>query len=91
MNRKELIKKISKKYEVSQEFSSQMCDAVFETINEELNAGHDIYIYGFGYFKHKTYKGKKFRHPVTKEIKIGEDRVDIVFKRSRGVENLEEN
>jgi len=91
VNRKELIKKIAKKYEVSQEFAMQMCDAVFGTINEELNSGQDVYIYGFGHFKHKTFKGKKFRHPKTKELMIGEERTDVVFKRSRGVERLEEN
>jgi len=91
MNRKELIKKIAQKYEVSQDFAMHMCEAVFETINDELNSGNDVYIYGFGNFKHKVYKGKKFLHPITKEINFGADRTEVVFKRSRGVDKIQAN
>ena len=82
MNRKEFVKIVAKKYDTTQDFAKQICAAVFDTLNEQLDNGNDVYIYGFGSFKHETRKGKQLRHPKTGELMLIPEKDVISFKRS---------
>lgn len=82
MNRKEFIKIVAKRYDTTQDFAKQICDAVFDTLNVQLNEGKDVYIYGFGTFKHDIRKGKQLRHPKTGELMTIPDKDIVVFKRT---------
>ena len=56
MNKKELIEKISVEQNVTKARAEEMVNAIFSTIVDELKAGENVKIPGFGNFVVKTRK-----------------------------------
>lgn len=56
MNKKELVEKISVEQNVTKARAEEMVNAVFSTIVDELKAGENVKIPGFGNFVVKTRK-----------------------------------
>lgn len=93
MNRKEFAKKFAERYNTTQMLAFDMCEAVFETLGHLLDVGEDVYIYGFGTFKHEVRKPKVVRHPKSGELMTIPEKHIISFKRatsSKEQENEEE-
>lgn len=90
MNKKEFSKIVAKKFDLSQEYSLDLVRAVFATLSEVLNEGHNVYIYGFGTFKHKVRKAKRLRHPKTGEMIEMPEKKIIAFSETPSVFSDEE-
>lgn len=82
MNRKAFARIFADKYDITQDLAKQMCYSVFETLNEQLLQGEDVYIFNFGTFKHKTKKAKTVRHPKTGELMVIPEKTVITFVKS---------
>lgn len=83
MNRKEFAKILADKYDIAQALACDMCDAVFNTLSEELDKGEDVYIYNLGTFKQNLKKAKNVRHPITGEMMTIPERKVVSFKRAQ--------
>ena len=82
MTKKELIAVAAKNAGVSQKAAAAIVDDIFNSIANELIAGEDVTLTGFGSFKVKTRAARSGRNPRTKEtVEIPESKV-IVFKPS---------
>lgn len=84
MTKKEFAKIVADKFSIAQYEALDTVDAVFETLNEVLDKyDEDVYICGFGTFKHKIRKEKQVRHPGTGEMTFVPERKVVVFERSK--------
>ena len=63
MNKKELIREVSKKTGVKKAETEVMLDAVLDTILETLLTGDDVKIVDFGVFETKTRAARKMVNP----------------------------
>lgn len=80
MNKKGLIKQISKKTNLSQKEASQALNAMIETIEKTLAKGEKVTLVDFGSFGVEYRKPRKGRNPKTNtEVSI-EEKVVVKFK-----------
>lgn len=63
MNKADLINKVSAKVELTKTKTSEVIDAVVESIKESLNAGEKVTLVGFGTFQTASRKERKGRNP----------------------------
>ena len=76
MNKKELIEKISIEQNVTKARAEEMVNAIFSTIVDELKAGENVKIPGFGNFVVKTRKQRTAIIPTTnKKVIVPEYKV----------------
>ena len=67
MNKNELVSAVAEKAGLSKADAASAVDAVFETVQNELKAGGDIRLAGFGSFSVSHRKATKGRNPATRE------------------------
>lgn len=72
MNKKELISKVARKTGQTRENTSQLLDAVIETITESLSNETEVRLNGFGRFYVKPYKARTIHAPNAKEVFVPE-------------------
>ena len=71
MNKAELVKKLSKKTDLTQGAAADVIDAIFDTtpgqgiIAVELDTGREVSIFGFGKFGTKRRSARSGRNPAT--------------------------
>ena len=69
-NKRQLANKLSKKTMLSQKESLEVVEALFELIKEELVAGSDVSVVGFGKFYLYEHAPRPVRNPKTQEPMI---------------------
>lgn len=67
MNKKELVKAISEKLEITQKAAGEQLDAILDVITEELVNGGEVKITGFGTFSVAERAAREGRNPATGE------------------------
>ena len=67
MNKKDLIKEVAKKSEVSQVACEKVLAAILETVSETLAAGDKVQLIGFGTFETKKRAARNGINPLTKK------------------------
>lgn len=71
MNKTEFIARIAEAVDISKQEATAAVDAVFNTISDELAAGNNVQIVGFGNFEVRERSARKGRNPQTgEEIEI---------------------
>ena len=83
MTKTELIKKVSKRFLLTQPEVKEIIKYFLDQIISELQKGDRVYLRGFGYFDTKIRKAKRVRHPKTKKILTIPEHKDIDFKPSK--------
>lgn len=87
MNKSELIDAIAEKAEIQKTQAANALDKIIETITEQLSAGNDITLVGFGTFTTKKREARTGRNPQTgKPIQI-EASTTPVFKPGKGLKD----
>lgn len=85
MNKPELVSKIAEKAGISQKTASDAFTATFEVIKEQMVAGEEIMVVGFGTFCTRVREAHEGRNPQTGEkIQIAESTLPV-FKSSRAL------
>ena len=80
MNKKELVKQISRKTDLTQREANIAINAMLETIEKTLAAGEKVTLVDFGTFDVEYRKARKGRNPKTNvEIPI-EEKIVVKFK-----------
>lgn len=67
MNKAELVKKVSEQVGMTQKNTMEVVEAVFDTIAEEMAAGEEVAIFGFGKFTTVEKSERTARNPKTNE------------------------
>lgn len=67
MNKKELVKAISEKLEITQKAAGEQLDVILDVITEELVNGGEVKITGFGTFSVAERAEREGRNPATGE------------------------
>ena len=67
MNKKELVKAMAEKLEITQKAAGEQLDAILEIITEELVNGGEVKISGFGTFSVAERAAREGRNPATGE------------------------
>lgn len=68
MNKSELIKVFSEKFDIRLEAATEIVGLFFDAIRKTLLDGDRVEIRGFGAFKMKQYKGYRGRNPKTGKV-----------------------
>ncbi|HGJ5856275.1 HU family DNA-binding protein [Arsenophonus nasoniae] len=68
MNKTELINQIADKTSLTKKDSEKALNAFIETVTEELKAGNEVQLVGFGSFQVKQRAAREGRNPQTGEI-----------------------
>lgn len=68
MNRKELVRAVSKKLDYTQKDILEVLDVTFDTIAEVLKSGDEVNYTNFGRFTRKEAKARQRVNPQTKEL-----------------------
>ena len=80
LSKKDLISKVAEKAKETKVTVEKVTDAYHDVVKEELKAGNEIYIKGFGTYTNKTRSAREGRNPSTgKPIHI-EEKKTIKFK-----------
>ena len=86
-NKAELVDRVAKKTQLTKKDVSAVVDALFETIQEALQAGEKVQVIGFGNFEVRERAARKGRNPQTgKEIKIKASKVPA-FKAGKALKD----
>ena len=67
MNKKELVKVMAEKLEITQKAAAEQLDVILETITEELVNGGEVKLSGFGTFSVSERAEREGRNPQTGE------------------------
>lgn len=88
MNKKELIRCVSKKTQLSQTNAEAVVEAVFNTISNEISKGNTVQISGFGSFEVRERAAREGFNLRTKEkITIAASKKPV-FKPSKVLKNM---
>ncbi len=88
MNKKDLVKKVhSQAYKLTRDEVRVLIDLMFDAIAEELIAGNEINVRGFGRFFVETQKEKVILHPRTREKIITSPKL-IRFRPSKNLKRV---
>ena len=75
-NKAELVDRVAKKTQLTKKDVSAVVDALFETIQEALQAGEKVQVIGFGNFEVRERAARKGRNPQSgEEIQIEASKV----------------
>ena len=87
MNKKELVKAISERLEITQKAAGEQLDVILDVITEELVNGGEVKISGFGTFSVAERAAREGRNPATGEtIQIAASRTPK-FKAATALKN----
>ncbi|PAV07705.1 DNA-binding protein [Arsenophonus sp. ENCA] len=68
MNKTEFISKVAEKSSLSKKDTEKAVNAFSETVTEELKAGNDVQLVGFGSFQVKQRAAREGRNPQTGKV-----------------------
>ena len=88
MNKKDLVKAISSKTDVSQKNVSAVLDGFVQVVTEALQQGQKVFLSGLGKFEVRKRAARTARNPKTGEVVKVPKRNVAVFKASK---NLKES
>lgn len=78
MNKSELVAAMAEKAEMSKKDTMTALDALLEVVSEQLEAGNEVALTGFGTFKTRVQAARTGRNPQTGEtIQIAEKTVPV--------------
>ena len=90
-NKAELVDRVAKKTQLTKKDVSAAVDALFETIQEELQAGEKVQVIGFGNFEVRERAARKGRNPQSgEEIQIEASKVPA-FKAGKALKDAVKN
>lgn len=87
MNKSELIDAIAEKAEIPKTQAANALDKLLETITEQLSAGNDITLVGFGTFTTKKREARTGRNPQTGASMQIEASTTPAFKPGKGLKD----
>ena len=87
-NKKQLAVKLSKRTLLTQKESVQVVEELFGCIIEELVAGNDVSLVGFGKFYLYEHSPRPVRNPKTQEPMMLDSYKSLRFKSSDKIKNL---
>jgi nucleoid DNA-binding protein len=88
MTRKDLAKVVAEETGLPLTKSERVVRKIFEAITEELKYKKKVSIAGFGTFYWREYKGRKVKHPRTKEEIEIPNRFRLEFEATRNLRYL---
>jgi DNA-binding protein HU-beta len=68
MHKRELIARVARRTSLTQKQAREALDAIFDITTEALIAGEPVALTGFGRFELREYKGRRIRHPQTRQL-----------------------
>lgn len=78
MNKSELVAAMAEKAEITKKNAGEALDALLEIVSEQLEAGNEVALTGFGTFKTRVQAARTGRNPQTGEtIQIAEKTVPV--------------
>lgn len=78
MNKSELVAAMAEKAEITKKDAGEALDALLEIVSEQLEAGNEVALTGFGTFKTRIQAARTGRNPSTGEtIQIAEKTVPV--------------
>ena len=87
----ELVDRVAKKTQLTKKDVSAVVDALFETIQEALQAGEKVQVIGFGNFEVRERAARKGRNPQSgEEIQIEASKVPA-FKAGKALKDAVKN
>lgn len=90
-NKTELVDRVAKKTQLTKKDVSAAVDALFETIQEALQAGEKVQVIGFGNFEVRERAARKGRNPQSgEEIQIEASKVPA-FKAGKALKDAVKN
>lgn len=90
-NKAELVDRVAKKTQLTKKDVSAVVDALFETIQEALQAGEKVQVIGFGNFEVRERATRKGRNPQSgEEIQIEASKVPA-FKAGKALKDAVKN
>ena len=90
-NKAELVDRVAKKTQLTKKDVSAAVDALFETIQEALQAGEKVQVIGFGNFEVSERAARKGRNPQSgEEIQIEASKVPA-FKAGKALKDAVKN
>ena len=90
-NKAELVDRVAKKTQLTKKDVSAAVDALFETIQEALQAGEKVQVIGFGNFEVRERAARKGRNPQSgEEIQIEASKVPA-FKAGKALKDAVKN
>ena len=90
-NKAELVDRVAKKTQLTKKDVSAAVDALFETIQEALQAGEKVQVIGFGNFEVRERAARKGRKPQSgEEIQIEASKVPA-FKAGKALKDAVKN
>ena len=90
-NKAELVDRVAKKTQLTKKEVSAAVDALFETIQEALQAGEKVQVIGFGNFEVRERAARKGRNPQSgEEIQIEASKVPA-FKAGKALKDAVKN
>ena len=90
-NKAELVDRVAKKTQLTKKDVSAAVDALFETIQEALQAGEKVQVLGFGNFEVRERAARKGRNPQSgEEIQIEASKVPA-FKAGKALKDAVKN
>ena len=90
-NKAELVDRVAKKTQLTKKDVSAAVDALFETIQEALQAGEKVQVIGFGNFEVRERAARKGRYPQSgEEIQIEASKVPA-FKAGKALKDAVKN
>lgn len=87
MNKKELVKAVAEKAEMTQKLAGEVVDAVLETITDELVDGGEVSLTGFGKFSVTERAEREGRNPSTGEPMMIPASNSVKFKASSNLKD----
>lgn len=88
VNKKDIIRKVASKTLLSQKETGILIDELIESILNELEAGNDVNIVGFGRFFLYAHTPRPVRNPKTQKEMVLQPFKSVKFKSSIKVRNL---
>lgn len=88
LNKKGLAKKLAKRTFLNQKEADMIVEELFEVILEELKAGEEISIVGFGKFFLYEHAPRPVRNPKTQEEMVLQSYKSLKFKSSNVIKKL---
>ena len=90
-NKAELVDRVAKKTQLTKKDVSAAVDALFETIQEALQAGEKVQVIGFGNFEVRERAARKGRNPQSgEEIQLEASKVPA-FKAGKALKDAVKN
>jgi len=79
MHKRELVARVAGRTPLTQKQAREALDAILDIIAEAISGGEPVTLSGFGRFEVREYKGRRVRHPQTRQSRDTESRLLPAF------------